>query len=161
VASDLDSTAEPAYRAREPQQIVDMQEIKRVVEHPDTTDQDVLVVDARSSDRFYARVDEPRPGLRRGHMPGAKNLFFMDLLDGNDPVRLKPKDELAAAIAKAGIDLSNKTQKIYASCGSGATACTVAAGLVAAGKDPTLVYVYDGSWMEWGADPDVPIVTTD
>jgi thiosulfate/3-mercaptopyruvate sulfurtransferase len=162
VASDLDVTVEPAYRARKPQQIVDMQEIKRVVEDPgNAARDDVLIVDARSSDRFYARVDEPRPGLRRGHMPGAKNLFFMDLLDANDPVRLKPKDELEAIIAKAGIDLADASQKIYASCGSGATACAVAAALVASGKDPGLVYVYDGSWMEWGADPDVPIVTTD
>lgn len=34
------------------------------------------VVDARSSDRFHARVPEPRAGLVGGHMPGAINVPF-------------------------------------------------------------------------------------
>jgi thiosulfate/3-mercaptopyruvate sulfurtransferase len=172
VASELDLTKEPNYRASEPLQIVDIQEVRRVVDRnlkkssssssdPPPGADDVVLVDARSSDRFYARVDEPRPGLRRGHMPGAKNVFFLDLLQNEEPARLKPAEDLEATFREAGIDPASSSQKVYASCGSGATACTVAAALIATGKDPSLVHVYDGSWMEWGADSETPIVTTD
>jgi thiosulfate/3-mercaptopyruvate sulfurtransferase len=38
------------------------------------------VVDARSGARFRGEVDEPRPGLRKGHMPGAFNVYYADLI---------------------------------------------------------------------------------
>ena len=56
-----------------------------------TTAADTCILDARSADRFYGRAPEPRPGLRGGHMPGARSLPFDQLVrDGH----LKPLDEL-------------------------------------------------------------------
>ena len=39
------------------------------------------IVDARSPGRFYGKDPEPRPGLRAGHIPGSKNVFYKDLAE--------------------------------------------------------------------------------
>jgi 3-mercaptopyruvate sulfurtransferase SseA len=40
------------------------------------------VVDARSAGRFQGLEPEPRPGLRPGHMPGARNVPFTQVCQG-------------------------------------------------------------------------------
>lgn len=40
------------------------------------------VVDARPAGRFKGVDPEPRPGLKQGHMPGAKNVPFMQVCVG-------------------------------------------------------------------------------
>ncbi len=111
------------------------------------------VVDARSAGRFKAIDPEPRVGLRGGHMPGALNLPYTELLDPADKTFLSA-DRLAARFQTAGIDMQ---KPIVTSCGSGVTACVLALGLYLLGRDD--VAVYDGSWTEWGGRKDTPIVT--
>lgn len=111
------------------------------------------IVDARAANRFRAEVPEPRAGLRGGHMPGAFNLPYNELLDPATNTVL-PADKLAARIAASGIDPS---KKVTASCGSGVTACVVALGLYLTGAPEAAIY--DGSWTEWGGRADTPIVT--
>ena len=107
------------------------------------------LVDARPAPRFLAQADEPRPGLRRGHIPGAKNVPWGDLVVNGE---LKTTDELAAIFRQQGIDLQHP---IIASCGSGVTAAVVVLALATLGaQDVTL---YDGSWSEWGAREDLPV----
>ncbi len=110
------------------------------------------IVDARSPDRFAGTMTEPRPGLRSGHIPGALNLPWQLLLTPEG--RLKPVPELEAVFAAAGIDVS---KPVVTSCGSGVSACTLALALALIGNRRTAVY--DGSWTEWGANPDLPVET--
>ena len=65
------------------------------------------VVDARAANRFRGEVPEPRAGLRGGHMPGAYNLPYNDLLDPKAGTML-PADKLAARIKASGIDPAKK-----------------------------------------------------
>ncbi len=111
------------------------------------------VVDARAANRFRGEVPEARAHLRIGHMPGAFNLPYTDLIDPKTGT-MRPEAELKAAIDRSGIDPS---KKVTASCGSGVTACVVALGLYLTGAPDAAIY--DGSWTEWGGRTDTPIVT--
>jgi thiosulfate/3-mercaptopyruvate sulfurtransferase len=112
------------------------------------------ILDARSPGRFRGAEPEPRPGLRSGHVPGARNVPYRDLLapDGT----MKAPDALRQVLAAAGVDLSKPA---ITTCGSGVTAAIINLALERIGK--TDHALYDGSWAEWGAYPTVPVATGD
>ncbi len=112
------------------------------------------VVDARSADRFTGTGKEPRPGLRLGHIPSSLNVPFQQVLDTGHFNVMRPADEIAKAFTNAGVDLA---RPMVASCGSGVTASSLAFALYLIGHRD--VAVYDGSWMEWGADEKLPMET--
>ena len=107
------------------------------------------IVDARPAGRFNGQVAEPRPGLRSGHIPGALNVPWNELVINGE---LKTTDELNEIFARQGIDFE---RPIIASCGSGVTAAVVVLALTTLGVNG--VSLYDGSWSEWGARTDLPI----
>lgn len=107
------------------------------------------IVDARPADRFKGDAPEPRPGLKSGHMPGAKNVpAGLVTADG----ALKPAVEIETLFQKAGVDLD---KPIVTSCGSGVTAAILALALESTGR--SIKSLYDGSWAEWGGRDDCEV----
>ncbi|WP_439401125.1 3-mercaptopyruvate sulfurtransferase [Bradyrhizobium sp. DASA03068] len=102
------------------------------------------VIDARAADRFEGRAPEPRPGIRSGHIPGARNVPYNLLFDAATG-EMKPLEELRAAFTNAGVKLD---APIVTSCGSGVSAGVLTLALYRLGITDTALY--DGSWSEWG-----------
>ena len=124
--------------------IRDIDDIKQVL-----SKNSAQIVDARPAARFAGSEPEPRPGLRGGHVPGARNVPAQSLI--NDDGTLKAPAELTKIFADAGIDPSSP---VIATCGSGVTASILSLALAVLGQ--TNAAVYDGSWAEWGADNHLP-----
>jgi thiosulfate/3-mercaptopyruvate sulfurtransferase len=125
----------------------DLADVRRAVERGRA-----WIVDARPAPRFRGEAAEPRPGLRSGHMPGAKNVPSSTLVDANG--LLKSREELERLFAAAGADLGKAA---ICTCGSGITAAMIALALARLGRWDAAVY--DGAWAEWGAREDAPVVT--
>lgn len=115
-------------------------------------DPDIQIVDARAPARFRGEVPEPREGLRSGHIPGSRNVFFKALL--NDDGTLKSEAGLRKVFEQAGVDLD---KPIITTCGSGVTASVLYLALEKLGHRD--IAVYDGSWAEWGQAKELPIET--
>lgn len=109
------------------------------------------IADCRPAPRFLGEVDEPRPGLRRGHIPTSRNVPYTELTDPATGLLRSPA-ELRSLLAERGLDVA---EPIVALCGSGTSACVLAlavevireSGARAVGPP---VAIYDGSWSEWG-----------
>jgi len=107
------------------------------------------MVDARGRARFEGTEADPRLGVARGHIPGARNLPYSDLY--NQDGTLRAPDEIRRLFLAAGVD---PEKPFVASCGSGVTANSlIFAARMLGNRDTRL---YDGSWSEWGADPKTP-----
>lgn len=106
------------------------------------------LVDARPYQRYLGNVEEPRPSRIKGHIPGAKNVFFKDLIDEN--LCMKSPDLLRQEFEKQGINLDNDVT-LY--CGSGVTASIDILAMSILGK-LNKCKLYDGSWSEYGNIPE-------
>jgi thiosulfate/3-mercaptopyruvate sulfurtransferase len=126
--------------------VVSLAEMRKIVDTGSAQ-----IADARSAGRFEGTDPEPRPGLRSGHMPGARNVPSVTLSEDGE---FLPLDRLKATLEAAGLDLS---KPVVTSCGSGVTAAVITLALQSLGHGD--VRLYDGSWTEWGGMSDTPVVT--
>ncbi len=104
-----------------------------------------LLIDARGEKRFHGIGDEPRLGLRSGHIPGSINIPYTQLLQDG---KFLSKEALLKLLP-----LSDKP--LFFTCGSGVTACIDLLAYELISKNPKSIY--DGSWTEWGQLENLPI----
>jgi thiosulfate/3-mercaptopyruvate sulfurtransferase len=104
-----------------------------------------VLLDARSPARFRGEAEPIDPVA--GHVPGANNLPFTELLD-RDGLFKTPAVLREIFASRLGPAASSDS---IAMCGSGVTACHLLAGMAVAGLEPGRLYA--GSWSEWIRDP--------
>lgn len=112
---------------------VSMQEVKQKVR-----DKSATLLDSRSRERYLGQT-EPLYS-KSGHIPGAKNYFWKDVLD--DQGNWKEREDLAHHFSKLP-----KDEEIIVSCGSGVSACPNILALQEAGFKN--VKLYPGSFSDW------------
>jgi thiosulfate/3-mercaptopyruvate sulfurtransferase len=117
---------------------------------------DGVLIDARVEPRYRGETEPVDPVA--GHIPGAVNLPAAELVGGDG--RLLPAAALREAFAAVGVRAG---APVGAYCGSGVTAALTMLALAEAGIDDgagdQLASLYVGSWSNWVADLDRPVVT--
>ena len=111
---------------------------------------ELILVDARDRGR-YQGLAEPIDKVA-GHIPGARNLPYSELLTAGGELlgSAALKERLLAVL---GPDAGSWA----AMCGSGVTACHLALAAEMAGIPAPRLYI--GSWSEWISDPGRPVAT--
>ena len=109
----------------------------------------ICLVDALGADSFDGTG--PAYGPRSGHITGAINVPFRSLIE-TETAGFVDADAMHAHLTVAGL-LDDRDVITY--CGGAIAATVDAFALALFGK--TNVSVYDGSLMEWTADPSLPM----
>lgn len=124
-------------------------DVRQVVDHGGAA-----IIDARTAARFDGHEGSGYPGVVSGYMPGAINTPWALFYEPAPSHRFVSAERAAQIFAERGVDLSGK---VITTCGSGVTASILGFMLEAIGHSDWRLY--DGSWHEWGQQPDTPKLT--
>ncbi len=116
------------------------------------TTKGVVVVDVRSPKQYSGEEGEE---IRKGHIPGARNLYWETTLEGDEVRVWRRKEELEKLFAELGV---TKEKQIIVHCDTGREGSHVYFTLKHILGFPN-VRLYRGSWVEWSADPTLPVKT--
>jgi len=113
-------------------------------------DNNVIMVDVRSIEEYDGNNEDEKL-QRKGHIPGAINFNYAEILNENET--LKSKEDIAALLQAANIT-SDKEIILYC-------ATSVRAGIVYMALTSMLDYpnvrVFDGAFYEWESDSANPV----
>jgi thiosulfate/3-mercaptopyruvate sulfurtransferase len=111
---------------------------------------DVVILDARSPKQYSGEEGEE---IRRGHIPGARNVFWETTLEGEEVKVWKKKEDLEKLFAESGI---TKDKEVIVYCLTAREASHLYFTLKYVLGFPH-VRLYRGSWVEWSADKNMPV----
>lgn len=114
-------------------------------------DRGVVLLDSRSPEEFDGEVPG-RDVARAGHIPGAVNVDWVRNLTSTEPRQFKSGSDLARLYRRAGFT-PDKEILVYCRTGVRASHAYFALRLLGYPK----VRLYDGSFVEWAADPSLPV----
>src|SRR6266481_3877348 len=110
----------------------------------------ITIIDARTHEFYDGSQSDGNP--RSGHIPGAANLSYLDVVD-QDNNKFKSPDALKELFRAAGLKPGNLMVS-YCHIGQRATVLYFTAKML--GYDAKM---YDGSWEDWSRRKDLPIIT--
>jgi len=116
------------------------------------SDDGVCIVDALP-EPFFLGDAKLYPEHQAGHIPGARNVPAPANLHPETSL-VQPADVLAEIWAGAGVP---RDKRVITYCGGGVFAAFALFALHLMGHEDAALY--DASWSEWGADPDLPVQT--
>jgi thiosulfate/3-mercaptopyruvate sulfurtransferase len=109
-----------------------------------------VILDARPTAEYQGEV--PGETIERpGHIPGAVNFPWRESFTRQDPPTLLDRQELQDILARAGL---TPGREVVVYCRTGTQASWLYFVARYLGYSPRL---YDGSYMEWSADPSLPV----
>jgi thiosulfate/3-mercaptopyruvate sulfurtransferase len=109
----------------------------------------VVIIDARSPQQYSGEEGEE---IRRGHIPGARNMFWERTLEGEEIKVWKKKEDLEKIFVEAGV---TKDKEVIVYCRTGREGSHLYFTLKYVLAFPN-VRLYRGSWVEWSADRKLP-----
>jgi thiosulfate/3-mercaptopyruvate sulfurtransferase len=118
--------------------------------HDRLTAKNIVIVDARHPKQYSGEEGEE---IRRGHIPGAKNVFWETTLEGEEVRVWKKKEDLEKLFAESGV---TRNKEVIVHCRTGREASHLYFTLKHVLRFPN-VRLYRGSWVEWSADKIMPI----